>query len=62
MPSFFSSEVDVETVTPTKRNILRCVISQFNPLGLLSHFFIHDRVIIQNIWRTDVWDKYILER
>ncbi|XP_062541972.1 uncharacterized protein LOC134209970 [Armigeres subalbatus] len=63
----FSNEVDVAAVTPTKRGILRCVMSQFDPLGLLSHFLIHGRVIIQDIWRTkagwdDTVDDSILER
>ncbi|XP_055643306.1 uncharacterized protein LOC129779701 [Toxorhynchites rutilus septentrionalis] len=63
----FSSDTDLGAVTPTKRGILRCVMSQFDPLGLLSHFLIHGRVIIQDIWRTkagwdDVVGKPILER
>ncbi|XP_062702726.1 uncharacterized protein LOC134285619 [Aedes albopictus] len=63
----FSNEVDLATVTPTKRGILRCVMSQFDPLGLLSHFLIHGRVIIQDIWRTkagwdDIVEEPILER
>ncbi|XP_055623309.1 uncharacterized protein LOC129766735 [Toxorhynchites rutilus septentrionalis] len=56
----FSSDVNVEAITPTKRNILRCVMSLFDPLGLLSHFLIHGRVIIQDIWRTKAgWDDIV---
>ncbi|XP_062708422.1 uncharacterized protein LOC134288244 [Aedes albopictus] len=59
----FSSEIDVETVIPTKQSILRCVMSQFDPLGLLSHFLIHGRVIIQDIWRTKAgWDDTVDEQ
>ncbi|XP_062538276.1 uncharacterized protein LOC134206566 [Armigeres subalbatus] len=63
----FSSDIDVGVVNPTKRSILRCVMSQFDPLGLLSHFLIHGRIIIQDIWRTkagwdDSIDESILER
>lgn len=43
---------DLSTITPNKRNILRCIMNQYVPLGLLSHFFVHGCVIIQNIWRT----------
>ncbi|XP_058840721.1 uncharacterized protein LOC131696194 [Topomyia yanbarensis] len=56
----YSSSVDVGAAVTTKRGILRCVMSQFDPLGLLSHFLIHGRIIIQDIWRTKAsWDDEI---
>ncbi|XP_062711400.1 uncharacterized protein LOC134289520 [Aedes albopictus] len=38
-------------------------MSQFGPLGLLSHFLIHGRIIIQDIWRTKAgWDDSVDEQ
>ncbi|XP_055615057.1 uncharacterized protein LOC129761362 [Toxorhynchites rutilus septentrionalis] len=37
-------------------------MSQYDPPGLLSHFLIHGRVIIQDIWRTKAgWDDTVNE-
>ncbi|XP_055527168.1 uncharacterized protein LOC129719785 [Wyeomyia smithii] len=36
---------------PTKRQILRCVMTLFDPLGLLSPFIIHGKTLIQDLWR-----------
>ncbi|XP_037030375.1 uncharacterized protein LOC119070165 [Bradysia coprophila] len=42
---------------PTKREVLRVVMSVFDPLGFLAHLLIHPRVLIQEIWRHDIgWD------
>ncbi|KXJ77169.1 hypothetical protein RP20_CCG008139 [Aedes albopictus] len=43
----------INTVTrPTKRQVLRCVMTLFDPLGLLSPFIIHGKVLIQDLWRA----------
>ncbi|XP_055548592.1 uncharacterized protein LOC129732102 [Wyeomyia smithii] len=56
----YTNAMNLAAIAPTKRSILRCVMSQYDPLGLLSHFFIHGRVIIQNIWRTKAgWDDNV---
>ncbi|XP_053699091.1 uncharacterized protein LOC128746066 [Sabethes cyaneus] len=56
----YANGLDFAGIAPTKRGILRCVMSQYDPLGLLSHFFIHGRVIIQDIWRTKAgWDDIV---
>ncbi|XP_055633819.1 uncharacterized protein LOC129774147 [Toxorhynchites rutilus septentrionalis] len=47
---------------PTKRQVLRTVMKIFDPLGLLSFFIIHGKILIQNIWRTKAdWDEPINE-
>lgn len=48
---------------PTKREILKCVMSLFDPMGFLSHFSIHGRIIIQEVWQSGIsWDDLIDER
>ncbi|XP_050072670.1 uncharacterized protein LOC126560760 [Anopheles maculipalpis] len=45
---------------PTKREVLRCVMSLYDPLGLLAIFVIHGKILIQDLWRTGTqWDEEI---
>ncbi|XP_055633418.1 uncharacterized protein LOC129773793 [Toxorhynchites rutilus septentrionalis] len=45
---------------PTKREVLRCVMTLFDPLGLLATFQIHGKILIQEMWRTGInWDEQI---
>ncbi|XP_055539615.1 uncharacterized protein LOC129726677 [Wyeomyia smithii] len=47
---------------PTKRTALRCIMSLFDPLGLLAPYLIHGRMLIQDIWRSGVaWDDEMLD-
>ncbi|XP_053686938.1 uncharacterized protein LOC128736479 [Sabethes cyaneus] len=47
---------------PTKRQVLRCVMSLFDPLGLLAIYTVHGKILIQSIWRSGTdWDQEIGE-
>ncbi|XP_062706264.1 uncharacterized protein LOC134287709 [Aedes albopictus] len=47
---------------PTKRKILRFIMSLYDPIGLISHVLIHGKTIIQDLWRCGVgWDDPIPE-
>ncbi|XP_058456584.1 uncharacterized protein LOC131433979 [Malaya genurostris] len=48
---------------PTKRQILKCLMEFFDPLGLLSLFHIHGKMLLQNVWRSGIeWDELVSDR
>ncbi|XP_053685846.1 uncharacterized protein LOC128735386 [Sabethes cyaneus] len=48
------------TTIPTKREMLRLVMSIFDPLGLVGSFVIHGKILIQEVWRSNTeWDSRI---
>ncbi|XP_062714478.1 uncharacterized protein LOC134291133 [Aedes albopictus] len=56
----FAADLKLDEVTPTKRNILRCVMSLFDSQGILSHVTVQGRMIIQDTWRSQVsWDEEV---
>lgn len=45
---------------PTKRELLKLLMSIFDPLGLISHYLIHLKTLIQHLWRSKLeWDERI---
>ncbi|XP_062556661.1 uncharacterized protein LOC134221484 [Armigeres subalbatus] len=45
---------------PTKREVLRVLMTIFDPLGLIAHFLADLKFLLQNIWRSSVtWDEEI---
>ncbi|XP_062557344.1 uncharacterized protein LOC134222218 [Armigeres subalbatus] len=52
-----------EDKRPSKRIVLSCVMGLFDPLGMLSPFTIHGKIIIQHLWRNGCsWDQDIDEQ
>ncbi|XP_058450218.1 uncharacterized protein LOC131429837 [Malaya genurostris] len=47
-------------IHPTKRDMLRVLMSIFDPLGLIAHFLMYLKVILQDVWRAGIdWDDRI---
>lgn len=45
---------------PTKREVLRTLMSVFDPLGFLAAFLVFVKILLQEIWRSTVaWDEQI---
>ena len=44
-------QITVESSQCTKRNILKVVVSIFDPVGFISPFVVSGKVLLQNLWR-----------
>ena len=57
--NYFVEQIDK---IPTKREVLRLIMSIFDPLGLIAHILIHAKILLREIWRSQVdWDTPIGE-
>ncbi|XP_055918708.1 uncharacterized protein LOC129950814 [Eupeodes corollae] len=57
-----NQEVLKGAIKPTKREMLRIMMSIFDPLGLIGHFTSYLKVLMQDVWRSRVsWDDEILD-
>ncbi|XP_053691136.1 uncharacterized protein LOC128739665 [Sabethes cyaneus] len=49
-----------EDCIPTKRQVLRLVMSLFDPYGFIAHYIVHGKILMQHIWRSGTdWDEKI---
>lgn len=56
-------EILENEIRPTKRQVLRVVMSIFDPLGFLANFIIQGKVLLQDIWRNKLdWDDEIPDK
>lgn len=46
---------------PTKRKVLKVLMSIYDPLGLIGNFLMYLKIVLQEIWRSSVgWDEPIM--
>ncbi|XP_075167717.1 uncharacterized protein LOC142239844 [Haematobia irritans] len=57
-----NSEVLKGNRLPTKREMLKIVMSAFDPFGLIADFLLHGKILVQHCWKHDMdWDDIIPE-
>ncbi|XP_055614291.1 uncharacterized protein LOC129760657 [Uranotaenia lowii] len=54
------AKILVDDKIPTKRELLKVVMSIYDPLGLISLFVVQGKIIVQDVWRSKIdWDEEI---
>lgn len=52
--------MDWKTLSYKEREVLRTLMSVFDPLGFLASFLVFVKILLQKIWRSKVlWDEQI---
>ncbi|KAI8120436.1 hypothetical protein CVS40_8253 [Lucilia cuprina] len=55
-----ANNILVDNKIPTKRELLRILMSIYDPLGLIGHYLMYLKIILQDVWRSNVtWDEEI---
>lgn len=55
-----NSDIVTKLRPPTKREVLKATMSQFDPLGILSPVIVHAKILMQETWKEGVeWDDKI---
>ena len=58
--SKISKDVVSGAKKPTKQEFLAVIMSVFDPLGLIAPFTFNSKLLMQDIWRSEVgWDDQI---
>ncbi|XP_055591192.1 uncharacterized protein LOC129743240 [Uranotaenia lowii] len=60
IPPRVNAELLQGDIVPTKRQILSTLMTIYDPLGLLAHFLMFLKILLQEIWRSVVgWEESI---
>lgn len=55
-----SKALEIVAGKPTKRQVLRTLMTIFDPLGFLAAFLVYLKILLQDIWRSNIdWDDEI---
>ncbi|XP_055623093.1 uncharacterized protein LOC129766546 [Toxorhynchites rutilus septentrionalis] len=58
-----NEKILLEGKRPTKRELLRTMMSIYDPLGMIAHYLMFVKVLLQDVWRSGVsWDECIADR
>lgn len=59
-PYILESDLFLGNKTPTKRKLLKILMTVYDPLGLIGHYLMYLKMVLQEVWRSGVeWDEEI---
>lgn len=59
-PHIINNDLFLGVRVPTKRELLKVLMTIYDPLGLIGHFLMYLKIVLQEVWRTNVkWDDEI---